>query len=375
MKIAIVYDAVYPYVKGGAEKRYYEIARRLADRGHEVHWYGQRYWPGDRVKLDGGITYHGVCKARALYTAGGRRSIAQALLFGLASLRLLGRRFDVIDCCGFPYFSLFAARLAVAVRGGRLVSTWHEVWGAAYWRAYLGQLGPAGQWVERTAVRLPHAIVSVSQITATRLEGELRCRASVDVLPNGVDSDLISGGDAPEGGAEILYAGRLCDFKDIELLLAAVALLRTTRPETTCCIVGDGPHRPALESYARDLAIADAVTFTGFLEDERAVYARMRAARVFVLPSQREGFGIVVLEANAAGLPVLVADYPGNAARELIDGSNGEVFPPVAAALAESLAQWLTVDPARATACRLRARGYDWGGVTERYEQMLAVTS
>ncbi len=54
MRIAFVYDAVYPWIKGGAEKRIYEIGRRLADRGHEVHWFGVKWWEcGKNLKNDG----------------------------------------------------------------------------------------------------------------------------------------------------------------------------------------------------------------------------------------------------------------------------------------------------------------------------------
>lgn len=54
MRIAFIYDAVYPWIKGGAEKRIYEIGRRLADRGHEVHWFGVKWWEcGKNLKNDG----------------------------------------------------------------------------------------------------------------------------------------------------------------------------------------------------------------------------------------------------------------------------------------------------------------------------------
>jgi len=61
MRIAYVYDAVYPWIKGGAERRVYELSQRLARRGHEVHCYGARWWEGERhIKL-GGVWHHGVC--------------------------------------------------------------------------------------------------------------------------------------------------------------------------------------------------------------------------------------------------------------------------------------------------------------------------
>ena len=84
-RIIFVYDAIFPYVKGGAERRYYEIGRRLAAKGHDVHLYGMKYWDGPNVMESDGLTLHGICNARPLYTKSGRRRIGQAIIFGLAS--------------------------------------------------------------------------------------------------------------------------------------------------------------------------------------------------------------------------------------------------------------------------------------------------
>ncbi len=367
-----MYDAVYPYVKGGAERRYYELARRLAVRGHDVHWYGMHYWDGPADERRDGVTYHGVCRPLPLYTEGGRRSIVQALVFGLACLKLLRRRHDVIDCCGFPFFSLFAARVAVALRGGRLVSTWHEVWGAAYWKAYLGRLGFAGAAVERLAARIPHQIVAVSSATAGRLSGELRRRGAVSTLPNGVDAAQLAGITPAAHSYDITYAGRLCDFKDLELLLDALAGVLARRPETTCLIIGDGPHRHILEKRAADVGVANAVTFAGFVEDQSDFYGMLKACRVFALPSKREGFGIIVLEANAAGVPVVVADHPDNHARDLIRPDTGAVAAANPEAFAEALLALLDEAPgARSGACHEVARRHGWDSIAVSYGEVL----
>ena len=372
MRIAIVYDAVYPHVKGGAERRYYELAHRLAARGHEVHWYGMRYWDGPRVQTRDGVVYHGVCRARPLYVAGGRRSILQALVFGLACLRLIRRRYDVVDCCGFPFFSLFSARVAVVLRGGLLVSTWHEVWGGDYWTSYLGRLGFAGAAVERFASRVPNSIVAVSGATAGRVAAELGRRGSIQVLPNGVDSDLIESAPAPGRSHDIAYAGRLCDFKDVELLIAALPEVLLQRPQTTCTIIGDGPHRLALEEFAATTGVEKSIRFTGFVEDQHEFYGLVNASRVLALPSRREGFGIIVLEANAGGVPVIVADHPDNFARDLISAGNGEVVSPVADAMAAALLRVLREPPgSRGSACRDAARAYGWETIAIRYEELL----
>ena len=62
MRIAFVYDAVYPWVKGGAEMRIHELGKRLLDRGHEVHIYGIKWWEGEDTFEYEGMILHGVCK-------------------------------------------------------------------------------------------------------------------------------------------------------------------------------------------------------------------------------------------------------------------------------------------------------------------------
>ena len=80
MKIAFVYDVIYPYVKGGVEKRIWELAIRLSARGHNVHIVGMKYWDGpDSVEKDG-VTLHGICPSQTLY-ADGRRTIGEAIYF------------------------------------------------------------------------------------------------------------------------------------------------------------------------------------------------------------------------------------------------------------------------------------------------------
>jgi len=173
MKIALVYDAIYPYIKGGGEKRFHEISKRLVKKGHQVHLYGMKFWEGANVIKQDKIYLHGICKAKKLYTKEGKRSILQAIYFGFCSLKLIKEDFDVIDCCGFPYFSLFSCKLISLIKRKKLHSTWHEVWGSKYWREYLGRLSVFGYLVEKLSVLMPNIVISVSQSTARRIKDEL----------------------------------------------------------------------------------------------------------------------------------------------------------------------------------------------------------
>ncbi len=93
--------------------------------------------------------------------------------------------------------------------------------------------------------------------------------------------------------------------------------------EISCMIVGDGPERASLEARAHQLGLEGTVEFMGFVEQDGLI-AHMKASKVFVLPSEREGFGLVVVEANACKLPVISIRHEMSATRELVqDGING----------------------------------------------------
>jgi glycosyltransferase involved in cell wall biosynthesis len=354
-------------VKGGVEKRIREVSVRLAERGHEVHVYGMRCWSDPATIERDGVTIHGVALAEALY-CGGRRTVPQALRFGRSVLRpLLSSGADVVDCQNFPYFSCFAAKAASALRGFPLVVTWHEVWGD-YWYDYLGPRGVFGKAVERLAASLTDHPVAVSPSTARALEG-LGVSGPVPVVPNGIDTARIAAVVPAAEESDVVFAGRLIRDKNVDALLRALVPVRDEVPDLRALIVGDGPERPALEALARDLGLDGAVTFTGFFPDHDAVIAAMKASRVFVLPSTREGFGIAALEAMACGLPVVTADRPGNAARDLVrDGVNGFRSGLSAGEMGEKILAGL--DLRRASDFRAAAAAYDWGRITDMLEKV-----
>ena len=368
-----MYDVIYPYVKGGGERRFHELGRRLSEDGFEVHLYGMKFWEGPNVVVRDGMYLHGLMKARPIYSASGRRTISQAILFGLACTKLVFEDFDVIDCCGFPYFSLYIGWLVARLKRKPLLSTWHEVWGRRYWREYLGRLGVIGFGVEWLAARLPSVLIVSSQHTADRLCGELRMKRQAHVIPNGIDMTAVAGIEPAETASDVIYAGRLMDFKNVDLIIEALAKLEGEGLHLTCTIVGDGPERPRLQALAKELGVDQRIRWPGFLEDGRDVYARLKASKLFVLPSRREGFGMVVVEANACGKPVLAADFPGNAARDLIqDGVNGCVFEPTVEGLSAAIARTLGDVAALDRSSRQVAGQYDWAALAGQAAEVYA---
>lgn len=126
-------------------------------------------------------------------------------------------------------------------------------------------------------------------------------------------------------GKNLLFIGRLGPVKGATLLLDAFAALRGRHPDARLTLVGDGPSRAALEAQARALGIADVTHFTGYLS-QNDVSGKLGEADMLALPSFAEGLPVVLMEALAAGIPVIASQIAG--IPELVrNGETGFVVP------------------------------------------------
>ncbi len=141
-------------------------------------------------------------------------------------------------------------------------------------------------------------------------------------------------------GSHVLFVGRPGVRKGLSFLLEAVARLRAERPDVRLTVVGDGPERAEAEATAQAAGIGDRVQFTGY-QSSAQVAEWLSRADVFVLPSLAEGVPIVLMEAMAAGVPV-VATNVGGTSELVVDGENGFLVPPtVTDALVSRIGQLL----------------------------------
>jgi glycosyltransferase involved in cell wall biosynthesis len=361
LRVALIYDAVYPYVAGGVERRNYAIAA-TAGQDHDIALYGLDYWREDPSRRLPHCTYVPVAKAVPLYTRSGRRSLLEPFLFAFGLFwALLRSREDVWDIASFPYVSVPVARFMSVLKRRPLVVTWLEYWGD-YWYEYLGPAGIVGKLFEALALRCSPRIVAISSFTKRRLVAAGAAEDRIVIVPNGVDVARIGATPASAEPADVVYVGRLVPPKQVHLLIEAMPHLREHHPSATLLVIGDGPERKNLERLAETLDVRASVRFVGHLGSPHEVYAHLKSSRVLVLPSKREGFGTVVLEAWACGIPVVVCDEPENAAVELIDSpAKGRVVASNAAALAAACAELLTSPPRDSRrALQAAAARYDW---------------
>jgi glycosyltransferase involved in cell wall biosynthesis len=341
MRICVVYDCLFPYTIGGAERWYRNVAEHLVREGHEVTYLTLRQWErGEKVELDERVRVVTAGPRMALYTEGGRRRILPPLVFGVGVfLHLLrhGRRYDVVDTCSFPYFSLLAATLLRPLFRYDLVVDWFEVWSRRYWRDYLGPIGGrVGASVQRGCALVPQRAFCFSELHAQRLREE-GLRGAVTVL-RGLYAGTVEPATAmgsPDAPV-VLFAGRLIPEKQAPLAVAAIALAAKRIEGLRGEFLGDGPERAALQAAIDEHGLQETVSAPGFAPTEK-LDAEMRQALCLLLPSRREGYGLVVVEAAARGTPSVVVAGEDNAATELIEeGVNGTI---AANAEAETIAE------------------------------------
>jgi len=370
MRLALVYDAVYPWVRGGGEAHNDELARRLVARGHEVHLVGMRWWPGPaRIEREG-VVLHGVSPAMALYQGQGRRRVAPPVAFGLAASAFLARhRFDLVDVCAFPYFAALGVRGIAALRPLAWNVTWFEVWGT-YWRQYLGRLGVVGEQVERVVAQACPFNVAHSPMTAARLRA-LVPGVQVEMIPSG--TEVLAPSPLPRRVAgRIGWCGRAVDFKNLGLLLDALALLPAALP-WSLEVVADGPALESWKAHAHVRGLSGRVRWHGFLPTRGELHQLLSTCELFVQTSLREGMGKTSIEAAGLGCALVCVEHPDVATTGFLrDGRSALVVPAgQPAAMAAVLARALEDGGLRerlASGGREVAHQVSWERIVERVE-------
>ena len=324
MRVALVGDEFYPDI-GGAAHYAYDLSLQLARLGVEVVVVTHAH-PGQPEEEE--IAGVRIRRIEGLVLDNPHRAVSP-LLFRRCHKYILHAEFDVVH--GLDIYSFMAPLAVRFAHRHRIpsVMTCHTVMDSrflTFWEHVLG-----------SALRLRSAdrLVAVSQASArfSHLLGFPRKR--ITVIPNGVDLSCFNGKiDAlltrKELGIDdkplVVTASRLIKRKSPGLLISAFARVLKVMPDAKLVIAGSGREENDLSRRVRDLNIADSVFMVGGMGKEE-VAQLMAAANVFVLPSKLESFGLSLLEASAAGVPV-VCSNAGGVPEVFRDGFNALLYPP-----------------------------------------------
>lgn len=324
---------------------YRRLADLLVERGWEVDYLTRDSWsPGAPPETPFRVVP--IWRGDVADATGVRRPRA-ALSFARALHRRLRRDgdYDLIIASALPVLTLLAAVAAVR-RRVPVVADWLEVWPLRTWWSYSGAaagtvawlLQSAGAWATR------HHTVN-SPFTAARLR---RARPGADAVVLGL-VDLVEPTRRTPAASPpyVVSVGRLIADKRFDTVPAALAVARRRIPGLTAVIVGSGPEETAIRSSIVAAGVEASVRLAGRVDDAELADL-LGGAAALIHPSRREGFGLVVAEAAAAGVPTVVVDGPDNAAAALIEpGVNGAVVADVddaelGGALGEALGEVVT---------------------------------
>jgi glycosyltransferase involved in cell wall biosynthesis len=282
---------------GGAEVNLFETFGRLAARGYEVTLICAGYSGAASQGRERGITIRRVGNRYSFYARG-------PLLFRRLAREVSGPAVLVENLCKLPFYGPLYSPFPV-------LAVVHHLFGTTAFRqanlpvavvTYLSELGIPPIY---RRVRM----IAVSQSTRDDLVARGVPAQNITIIPNGLDHAHYCA-DGREPGPLILSLGRIEPYKRVDLIIDAMPRILSAVPGARFVIVGRGDAVPDLERQVARLGLGAAVEFRGFVSEDEKV-ALYRAARVFVNPSEKEGWGLTVLEANACGVPAVASDVPG----------------------------------------------------------------
>lgn len=344
---------------GGSEVYVEHLARRWARDGHRVTLVCAAHAEAPDLEERDGIRIVRVGTKLTVY------SRARALLRRGA----LGRVDVVVDTQnGIPFFARFATDAPTVV----LVHHIHrEQWPVVYdpLRARVGW------FVESVAA--PRAFrgttyVAVSEATRTELIAQGVAPEAISVVHNGTEA-LRDSGSARDATPRILVLGRLVPHKRVEHVLVAASRLRARHPGLTVAVVGDGWWAQELHEAARSHGVADIVEFTGQVSEEEKA-RQVDRAWVLALPSLKEGWGLVVMEAASRGVPSVAYADAGGVTESIVDGVTGVLVRGAEEDYVEALDALLS-DADRRIAmgerARTRSTEFSWDASAKKFEEIL----
>jgi glycosyltransferase involved in cell wall biosynthesis len=318
MRICVVTDFFIPHYNGGGERKYYELLRRLVKRGHKVDLVCMRLKGVPDFEDIEGIRVHHVGPAIAEPPKRAKLDFLGFLLS--ASAWLLSHEYDIVEAN--PWIGMIPVSLFGGRKGAAKLTTVHDVSSGAS-DQWLGSSSSAER-AEKFLIRLPfHRIICISKIVRQKLIENFGIRPEkLKLIYPGVDLKLFDSVKSGEKEKDtVVFIGRLIPHKHVDDLINAVNLLKEKHKGIKLKVIGTGQEVDSLVRQVGQLKLERHVRFLGSI-DYTDLVRELKKSEVLALPSTREGFGMVLVEAFACHVPC-VAYYSDGVVDIIEDGKNG----------------------------------------------------
>jgi glycosyltransferase involved in cell wall biosynthesis len=301
--------------KGGGEYVFSLIAKSLAEQGHVV-WVITNKVKNEVYPIQKNINFTFVpplLEYKGGLPLGFYENITYVINTINKGLRVIkNERIDIIHSNNFS--PALAGSILSALSRTPHITTVHDVFslcGKNYWKLWGKQNNSSrvnvmlAPFFEKMIVKSKCAAIhTVSEATKEDLL-QFGTKKPIYVIPNSIEvSNTIILEPIP---LQFIYIGRLVFYKNLEVVIKAISLVKKTHPKILLRIVGDGPHRENLQKLVLDLSLEENIKFSGFVSNEEKLKL-LATSQALVFPSLCEGFGLVILESFAQKKPVLVSN-------------------------------------------------------------------
>ena len=289
-------------IKGGVEVCCYNEATQLAKK-HNVTVLTSKESPKEEYHMN---NIHVICcgKDRGYVQKG---SFTQRYNFMKDAIKK-GKNLEDIDLVIGYNFITYPVALKIANKlGSKVAARYHDVW-IGEWIKNMGITGIVGEILERYILRQDIDLyLAVSDYTNQNLQKYVKAD-KIKTIHNIVDFQIVE--SEAYQNPTISCVARLVEYKRVNDLIRAINIVKKEIPEIECKIIGTGPEEGKLKQLTKELNLEDTVEFMGFVEDHDDVMKTINSSKVFVLPSIVEGFGIVIIEAQAQETPFVASLIP-----------------------------------------------------------------
>lgn len=318
MKICIVLEFFIPHYNGGGEHRFYEITKRLVQRGHEVDLLTMKIAGDKELEYIDGIRVHHI--GPKIKKIPYRTKTDFIKYFFSVCKWILTHDYDIIDAQA--YSPLLSSYVASKFKRTPIIGTIYDT-----------STNNNDQWLQSPTIanRMEkillnlhfNKIITISQPTMNSLINDFGVNdKKMELLYCGVDIqkyDNVTTNTLHKN--QIIFVGRLAPHKHVDHYIQVINEIKPLFPNLNFIIVGKGTEKENLVSMINDLNLNDCITFKQDLSDEELI-TEIKQSEILVLPSTREGFGMVLAEANCCNKPVIT--YASGGTVDVVkDGYNG----------------------------------------------------